>query len=50
MTTGRQLVHTYDANDRLTTDSYGKTTSSSRISYTDDSENRLFMKGAFIHV
>ena len=47
------MNYTYDANDRLTTDSYdnnGNTTSSSGISFTYDFENRLLMKGAVINV
>jgi len=47
------MSYTYDANDRLTTDSYdsnGNTISSSGVSFTYDFENRLLMKGAVINV
>ena len=50
---GGSMSYTYDANDRLTTDSYdsnGNTISSSGISFTYDFENRLLMKGAVINV
>jgi RHS repeat-associated protein len=47
------MSYTYDANDRLTTDSYdnnGNTISSSGISYTYDFENKLLMKSAIVMV
>jgi RHS repeat-associated protein len=47
------VSYNYDANDRLTTDSYdnnGNTISSSGISYTYDFENRMLMKGALVMV